>query len=71
LLNMLDTIAPGDVVTVTRIDRLARSTFDLFGIVKRMVDAKAQFRSLAEPVGRHRHQHRALDAGGTRRAGRC
>jgi len=42
-------LAPGDVVTVTRIDRLARSTFDLFGIVKRIVDAKAQFRSLAEP----------------------
>ena len=36
-------------MTVTRIDRLARSTFDLFGIVKRIVDAKAQFRSLAEP----------------------
>jgi len=46
---MLDKLAPGDVVTVTRIDRLARSTFDLFGIVKRIVDAKAQFRSLAEP----------------------
>src|SRR5271170_2154625 len=26
-----------------------RSTFDLFGIVKRIADAKAQFRSLAEP----------------------
>jgi hypothetical protein len=37
---MLDRLAPGDVVTVTRIDRLARSTFDLFGIVKRIVDAK-------------------------------
>ena len=46
---MLDRLAPGDVVTVTRIDRLARSTLDLFGIVKRIVDAKAQFRSLAEP----------------------
>src|SRR5215213_998002 len=46
LLRMLDRLAPGDVVTVTRIDRLARSTFDLFGIVKRIVDAKAQFRSL-------------------------
>ena len=33
------------MVTVTRIDCLARSTFDLFGLV----DAKAQFRSLAEP----------------------
>jgi DNA invertase Pin-like site-specific DNA recombinase len=49
LLKMLDALAPGDVATVTRIDRLARSTFDLFGIVKRIVDAKAQFRSLAEP----------------------
>src|SRR5438067_7333725 len=49
LLDMLGKLAPGDVVTVTRIDRLARSTFDLFGIVKRIVDAKAQFRSLAEP----------------------
>jgi DNA invertase Pin-like site-specific DNA recombinase len=50
----LSSFAPPDApagtsVTVTRIDRLARSTFDLFGIVKRIVDAKAQFRSLAEP----------------------
>jgi DNA invertase Pin-like site-specific DNA recombinase len=49
LLKMLKTLAPGDVVTVTRIDRLARSTFDLFAIVKRVVDAGARFRSLAEP----------------------
>jgi DNA invertase Pin-like site-specific DNA recombinase len=51
LLKMLDALAlaPGDVVTVTRIDRLARSAFDLFAIVKQIVDAKAQFRSLAEP----------------------
>src|SRR5215212_7027914 len=49
LLRMLDRLAPDDVVIVTRIDRLARSTFDLFGIVKRIVDTKAQFRSLAEP----------------------
>jgi DNA invertase Pin-like site-specific DNA recombinase len=47
---LLHALAPGDVVTVTRIDRLARSTFDLFGIVKRIVDAKAQCRSLAEPL---------------------
>jgi DNA invertase Pin-like site-specific DNA recombinase len=47
--RMLGKLAPSDVVTVTRIDRLARSTFDLFAIVKRIADAKAQFRSLAEP----------------------
>ena len=46
---MLKGLAPSDVVTVTRIDRLARSTFDLFAIVKQIVDAKAQFRSLSEP----------------------
>ena len=40
---------PAASCTVTRIDRQARGTFDLFAIVKRIVDAKAQFRSLAEP----------------------
>jgi DNA invertase Pin-like site-specific DNA recombinase len=49
LLKLLKAITPGDVVTVTRIDRLARSTFDLFAIVKQIVDAGGQFRSLAEP----------------------
>ena len=49
LLRLLKALAPGDVVTVTRIDRLARSTFDLFAIVKRIVDVGGQFRSLAEP----------------------
>jgi DNA invertase Pin-like site-specific DNA recombinase len=49
LLRMIAALASGDVVTVTRIDRLARSTFDLFAIVKQIVDAGAQFRSLAEP----------------------
>jgi len=47
--RMLGKLAPGEVVTVTRIDRLARSTFDLFAIVKQIVDSKAQFRSLTEP----------------------
>jgi DNA invertase Pin-like site-specific DNA recombinase len=49
LLKLLKAINPGDIVTVTRIDRLARSTFDLFAIVKQIVDAGGQFRSLAEP----------------------
>jgi DNA invertase Pin-like site-specific DNA recombinase len=49
LLRMLKALRSGDVVTVTRIDRLARSTFDLFAIVKQIVDAGGQFRSLAEP----------------------
>jgi DNA invertase Pin-like site-specific DNA recombinase len=41
LLKMLKEVIAGDTVTVTRIDRLARSTFDLFTIVKRIVDAGA------------------------------
>ncbi len=49
LQRMLKAIRPGDVVTVTRIDRLAGSTFDLFAIVKQITDGGAQFRSLAEP----------------------
>ena len=47
LLRMLKDLAPGDVVTVTRIDRLARSTFDLFAIVKRIVDAGDAIQSSA------------------------
>ena len=49
LLRLPKGLTPGDVVTVTRIDRLARSAFDLFAIVKQIVDTGGQFRSLAEP----------------------
>lgn len=49
LQKLLRQLASGDVVVVTRIDRLARSTFDLFNIVKRIADAGGAFRSLAEP----------------------
>ena len=49
LMRMLKAVQAGDVVVVTRIDRLARSTFDLFAIVKQIIDAGAQFVSLAEP----------------------
>jgi hypothetical protein len=46
LRQMLDNLAlDADMMMVTRIDRLARSTFDLFAIVKQIVDAKAQVRS--------------------------
>lgn len=49
LLRLLASLGPRDVVTVTRIDRLARSIFDLFAIVKQIVAVGGQFRSLAEP----------------------
>lgn len=47
--RLLKTLGPDDELVVTRIDRLARSTFDLFAIIKAVTDAKAHFRSLAEP----------------------
>jgi DNA invertase Pin-like site-specific DNA recombinase len=47
--RLLKSLAHGDEVVVTRIDRLARSTFDLFSILKQIVDAGARFRSLAQP----------------------
>ena len=49
LSKLLKRLSPDDEVVVTRIDRLARSTFELFAIVKRIVDAGGQFLSLAEP----------------------
>ncbi len=39
----------GDVVTITRLDRLARSTADLLAIAERIKEAGAGLRSLAEP----------------------
>ncbi len=48
LARMLKGLQPGDVVVVTKLDRLARSIFDLFSIVKRINDAGACFRSIAQ-----------------------
>ena len=49
LAKMLDHLQPGNVVTVTRLDRLARSTRDLLDIAERIGHAEAGLRSLAEP----------------------
>ena len=49
LARMLDHLRAGDVVTVTRLDRLARSTRDLLDIAERIEQAGAGLRSLAEP----------------------
>ena len=47
--RMLDHLRGGDVVTVTRLDRLARSTRDLLEIAERLRAAGAGLRSLDEP----------------------
>ena len=45
---MLDALTPGDVVVVTRLDRLARSTRDLLNVLAEIAEAGAAFRSLSD-----------------------
>ena len=47
--RLLDQVREGDVLVVTRLDRLARSTRDLLDVAERLRDAGAGLRSLAEP----------------------
>src|SRR3954471_14372521 len=48
LRRALDALAPGDVLTVTRLDRLARSTRDLLNTLAAITGKKAGFRSLGD-----------------------
>lgn len=48
--KMLEQLRDGDVVTVTKYDRLARSLKDLLKIVETIRDRGAGFRSLAEDI---------------------
>jgi DNA invertase Pin-like site-specific DNA recombinase len=49
LMRLLKKLGEGDELVVTRIDRLARSTLDLFAIVRKVEEAGAKFISLSEP----------------------
>jgi DNA invertase Pin-like site-specific DNA recombinase len=49
LSKLLNAIGPGDVLIVTRLDRLARSTLDLLSILRRVTEAGAKFKSLKDP----------------------
>lgn len=49
LARLLDQVRDGDVLVVTRLDRLARSTRDLLDMAERLRSAGAGLRSLAEP----------------------
>lgn len=48
LQRVLDGLEKGDVLFVTRLDRLARSTRDLLNILARIAEKKAGFRSLGD-----------------------
>ena len=49
LARMMAQLRADDVLVVTRLDRLARSTRDLLDIAQQLTDAEAGLRSLAEP----------------------
>ena len=49
LAKLLASLQAGDILVVTRLDRLARSTLDLLNIVKATAAKEAAFSSLAEP----------------------
>ena len=55
LRRLLDQLEAGDVLTVTRLDRLARSTRDLLNTLAAITGRKAGFRSLRRHMGRHHH----------------
>ena len=48
--HLLDQLRPGDVITVTKYDRLARSLRDLLDIVEAIKARGGGFRSLAEDI---------------------
>jgi DNA invertase Pin-like site-specific DNA recombinase len=48
LRRVIEALAPGDVLMVTRLDRLARSTRDLLNTLAAITDKKAGFRSLGD-----------------------
>jgi DNA invertase Pin-like site-specific DNA recombinase len=48
LRRVIEALEPGDVLMVTRLDRLARSTRDLLNTLASIVDRKAGFRSLGD-----------------------
>ena len=52
LRRVLDQLAVGDVLIVTRLDRLARSTRDLLNTLAAITDRKAGFRSLGDAWAR-------------------
>jgi DNA invertase Pin-like site-specific DNA recombinase len=50
LAKAIAALSPGDVLLVTRLDRLARSTRDLLNTLAAVADRGAGFRSIADPM---------------------
>ena len=69
LRRALDQLDAGDVLMVTRLDRLARSTRDLLNTLATIADRKAGFRSLGDAWADTTTPHGRLDAHRAGRAG--
>ena len=50
LIRLLDQLRKGDILIVSRLDRLSRSLRDLLTIMERIKEAEAGFRSLGEAI---------------------
>lgn len=50
LARLMQDLQPGDVVVVTKLDRLGRSTRELLSLIDRITQAGASFRSLGDPL---------------------
>src|ERR1700747_772079 len=50
LAKLMASLKAGDVVTVTKLDRLGRSTRELLDLIERISKAGAAFRSLGDPL---------------------
>ena len=67
LAKLIGRLEPGDVLVVTRLDRLARSTRDLLNVARRDQQARCRLPFAQGCLGRHHHAARPLDADGARR----
>src|SRR6476620_491672 len=50
LAKLMASLKPGDIVQVTKLDRLGRSTRELLDLIERIGKAGASFRSLGDPL---------------------
>jgi DNA invertase Pin-like site-specific DNA recombinase len=50
LAKLMAKLGPGDIVVVTKLDRLGRSTRELLDLIERIGKAGASFRSLGDPL---------------------
>jgi DNA invertase Pin-like site-specific DNA recombinase len=50
LTKLMTSLQAGDVVVVTKLDRLGRSTRELLGLIERIGNVGASFRSLGDPL---------------------